>query len=195
MAFTVTNTSQQDVTDVSGQTDNGSVTCSDTELAPGETATCTGRIVPEEGAQSTPVSVSATTADGARTTASRPVYLSGVAVKGVAAPVAQAPAAQAPAVAVGGHTSMPSTGGAKAGVASVILGGVPAPTGLQQVIDPAAGAYPMPLGGVGTGGGGMADVRIGNHEQDGDHDVYAWLLLLAGAGAVSAQRVRTSRSR
>ncbi len=204
VAFSVTNTSDVEVTGLSGQVGSADIRCSDTELAPGESATCTARVVPRVGAQATPIQASAATADGGRTTTRRTLRLTGVSAGAPGPGTGHAPGhggssgGMTGGVQSTGHTGAATGHGTSTGAAhgGIVIGGVPAPSGMPQHGDHSTGAFPMPRGGVEAGGGGTAtDGPVVGSGQDDEGNGLVWLLLLVGAGAVTALRVRAHHSR
>jgi len=61
---TVTNTGDTDLENLEGSSTDGDVTCESTDLAPGESTTCSTTLEAAEGEQSTPIEVTAATPDG-----------------------------------------------------------------------------------------------------------------------------------
>jgi hypothetical protein len=205
VSFTVTNTGDTQVSDVQGSAAGQQMSCSSTDLAPGETATCTGRVVPSAGDQTSPIVVSATKADGSRTTAHRSLFMTGTAPASATtgqsvttgSGVAQAGFIQ-PASNVGAVTgSVPSTVAGAVGATHAFTG-VPGP--IQQMVNPSLGAFPIPRGSVGSftmpsgavaaGGGGMAHVTADDNGSIGEESPWVWSLLIAGGGAVAIARSR-----
>lgn len=192
VTFVVSNNTDDEVQGLTGRVGSRGVTCTDTELAPGETATCRGRLFPQVGEQAAPITMSGTLADGRTTQASRSVYLGGL-----------APVQAAPADSGAGSVDIPDEVGqateSNGGVAGSgdVLGGVPAPSVVQQFVDPSRGAFPIPLGAVSAGGGGTAQqVSADNTQPAGSqHNRLAWVLLAAGIGAFGLRRLLPIRSR
>jgi hypothetical protein len=199
VSFVVSNTADDAVQGLSGRVGSNDVTCTETDLAPGETATCEGRLSPRVGDQAAPITMSGTLPDGRTAETSRSVYLSGVAPAQAAPVDSAAGSVGTPAQAGSVGQAAGSNGGvaSSAGSGNVALGGVPAPTGVQQFVDPSRGAFPIPLGAVSAGGGGTAQQASAHTTQptDSQHDRLPWVLLAAGIGAFGLRRLLPIRSR
>ncbi|WP_460786936.1 hypothetical protein, partial [Nocardioides maradonensis] len=66
LSVPVSNTGSQQVSGLTAQTSQGSLTCADTTLAPGGSTTCSGPATPSAGDEVVPITVSGTTPDGPR---------------------------------------------------------------------------------------------------------------------------------